>query len=307
MKTMKLNIRILWLLVVLLLGLVTRSFGQQDPHYTQYMYNMEIINPAYTATNEATMATLLARSQWVGIEGAPKTATFSLSGPVGRNVGLGLSVIHDEVGPVIENNLFADFSYTLRFTEASKLALGLKAGMTFLDVDLLDPDDETDPLNVPIHLRAPNFGFGAFYFNDRFYVGLSLPNILETKHMEKTGQVVSTAAEVSHYFLTTGIVFDLSDNLKFKPSAMVKAAPGSPISLDLSANLLINEMLELGASYRFEDSASAMIGLNVTPDFRVGYAYDRTLTAIGDYNSGSHEIMLSYTFNRLRIKSPRFF
>ncbi|MCX2681982.1 type IX secretion system membrane protein PorP/SprF [Galbibacter sp. EGI 63066] len=299
--------RIVLLLLLMLIYKHNSLYGQQDPHYTQYTYNMGIINPAYIATKEALNVSLLARSQWVGVEGAPQTATFSLSSPVGRNVGLGLSVIHDEIGPVLENNIYADFSYTLKLSESSRLALGLKGGITFLDVELLNPNEESDPLNEPVHTLSPNFGAGAFYFTNKFYLGFAIPNMLETRHLEKSGEAVSTAAEISHLFLTSGFVFDLSDHLQFKPSTMVKAAIGAPVSVDLSANLWINQKFEVGVSFRFEDSLSSVVGFNVTPDFRIGYAYDHTLSGIGNYNAGSHEVMLSYTFNRSRIKSPRFF
>lgn len=290
-----------------ILGAFYVGMGQQDPHYTQYTYNMGVVNPAYTATNEVTTVNLLARSQWVGVEGAPQTATFSISAPMGKKVGLGLSVIHDEIGPAKENNLFADFSYTLMLSKSSRLAFGLKAGMTFLDVGYLTPNDQSDPLNVPVSLLSPNFGVGAFYFTDRFYLGLSMPNILDTRHIEKTGHVVSTASEDGHFFLNSGYVFDLSDELKLKPSTMIKAATGAPVSIDLSANLWIDQKVEVGFSYRLEDSISGLVGLNVTPEFRIGYAYDHTISGLGGYSSGSHEIMLTYVFNRLKLKSPRFF
>lgn len=301
------KLKILLPLVLVYIGYVHSVFGQQDPQYTQYTYNMGILNPAYISTNEVLSVGLLTRTQWVGIDGAPNTSTFTMSGPAGRNVGLGLSVIHDEAGPVIENNLYIDFSYTLNLSRSAKLGLGLKGGMTFLDVELLRPDDLADPLNILVSEKKPNFGVGAFYYTDRFYFGAAIPNFLKTKHLEIGDGVISSSAEVSHIFINSGLVFDLNDRLKFKPSTMVKVAGGAPISLDLSANLLIEETLELGLSYRLEDSVSAIVGFNITQDFRVGYAYDYTLSAFRNYNSGSHEIMLSYKFNRNKFKSPRFF
>lgn len=285
----------------------TTIFSQQDAHYTQYTYNMGVLNPAYIGTNEVTTANLLVRSQWVGIEGSPQTATFSISSPMGKNVGLGLSVIHDEIGPVTENNLYLDFSYTLNLSDSKKLAFGLKGGYTFLDVGFLTGNEINDPLNIPVNLKEPNFGAGIFYFTDKFYLGAAIPNIIKTRHLDTADNIVSTSTDVSHIFLNTGYVFDLSNNLKFKPSAMVKAAIGAPLSIDISGNFLVRNNLELGASYRYGDSVSAIIGFNLSSDFRVGYAYDSTLTPLRNYNSGSHEIMLSYKFNRLKIKSPRFF
>lgn len=298
------NIKLVIAAVVMLFSLST--FGQQDPHYTQYMYNMNILNPAYAGSKGVTSIGLLGRSQWVGLEGAPKTVTMAIHSPVGKAVGLGFSVIHDEIGPVKEDNVYADFSYTLFLSDKNRLAFGLKAGVTFLDVrELLTVDP--DPLNIPIHEVLPNFGAGIFYYGERFYAGLSAPNFLETRHLEKDGGVVSSASEKMHYFLTAGYVFDLSKSVKLKPSTMLKATSGAPLSVDLSANLLLEEKFEVGLSYRFDDSIGGMLGFNVSDDFRIGYAYDYTTTTFGDYNSGTHEIMMLFEFNKKKIKSPRFF
>ena len=285
---------------------ITSVFGQQDAQYTQYMYNMNILNPAYAGSKGITSLGLLGRTQWVGVDGAPQTATLSLHSPVGRAVGLGLSVIHDEIGPVKENNVFADFSYTINTSEKGSLAFGLKAGVSFLDVGDLTSIDP-DPLNIPIHQTSPNFGAGIFYYTNKYYLGLSAPNFLETRHLEKKGGIVTTASEKMHYFLTSGYVFDLTENLKLKPSTMIKAASGAPLSVDLSANLLVSEKFELGLSYRFDDSISGILGFNVNDDFRIGYAYDYTTSKFGNFNNGSHELMLLFDFNRRNLTSPRFF
>lgn len=285
---------------------LTTVFGQQDAQYTQYMYNMNVLNPAYAGSKGITSIGLLGRTQWVGVEGAPRTVTLAMHSPVGKAVGLGLSIIHDEIGPVKEDNIYVDFSYTIFTSDEGRLAFGLKAGVSFLNVRefiTVDPD----PLNIPINQTSPNFGAGIYYYTNKFYLGLSAPNFIETKHLEKGGGTVSTASEKMHYFLTSGYVFDIADNLKLKPSTMIKATAGAPISVDLSLNLLVDERVELGLSHRFDDSISALIGFQVNEDFRIGYAYDYTTTKFGDFNSGSHEIMLLFDFNRKNVKSPRFF
>lgn len=292
--------------VLTILG-ITAVFGQQDAQYTQYMYNMNVLNPAYAGSKGVTSIGLLGRSQWVGVEGAPQTVTLSLHSPVGKAVGLGLSVIHDEIGPVKEDNVYADFSYTIFTSDEGRLAFGIKGGISFLDVREVNQVEDGDPLNIPIHQASPNFGAGVFYYNERFYAGLSAPNFLETRHLEKKGGIISTASEKMHYFLTTGYVFELNNNLKLKPSTMFKATSGAPLSVDLSLNLLVDEKVELGLSHRLDDSISGMIGFQVNDDFRVGYAYDHTITRFGVFNSGSHEIMLLFNFNRKMVKSPRFF
>ncbi|NLP57873.1 type IX secretion system membrane protein PorP/SprF [Lutibacter sp. B1] len=295
------------LLGVLTLLSITTIFGQQDAQYTQYMYNMNVLNPAYAGSKGVTSIGLLGRSQWVGVDGAPQTVTLSIHSPIGKFVGLGFSVIHDEIGPVKEDNVYVDFSYTIFTSDEGRLAFGLKGGVSFLDVREVNQVEDGDPLNIPINKVSPNFGAGIYYYTNRFYVGLSVPNFLETRYLEKNKGIYSTASEKMHYFLTSGLVFDLSDNLKFKPSFMFKAVSGAPLSVDLSGNILLDEKFEVGLSYRIDDSISGMIGLNVNNDFRIGYSYDYTITRFGNYNSGSHEIMLLFDFNRKMIKSPRFF
>ena len=281
-------------------------FGQQDPQYTQYMYNMNILNPAYAGSMGVGSIGALGRTQWVGVDGAPQTFTLAAHTPLGNNLGVGLSVIHDEIGPVKEDNLYLDLSYTIKTSEEGRLAFGIKAGVTFLDVRQLSLSN-VDPLNVPVNQVSPNFGAGLYYYTNKFYLGLSAPNFLETLHLEKGNGTVSTASENMHYFLTSGYVFDLTENLKLKPSTMLKAVSGSPLSVDLSANLLINEKFEIGLSHRLDDSLSGMLGFQVDRNFRIGYAYDHTISNYSDYNSGSHEIMLLFNFNRKNLKSPRFF
>ena len=292
--------------IFVLISSISTVFAQQDPQYTQYMYSMNILNPAYAGSRGVTSIGLLGRTQWVGVDGAPKTATLSINGPVGKNVGLGFSVIHDEIGPVKEDNVYADFSYTLNLSEEDKFAFGIKAGATFLNVREVITVD-VDPLNVPVSLIAPNFGVGLMYYNDRFYAGLSVPNFIESRYLDKKNGISSTASEKTHYFLTSGYVFDLDENLKLKPSTMLKATPGAPLSIDLSLNLLIQEKVELGLSHRLDDSISGMIGFNVNQDLRIGYAYDYTTSNFGEFNSGSHEIMILFDLNKKKIKSPRFF
>ncbi len=299
------------LTIIAVLLLAFQMYGQQDPQYTQYMYNMNIMNPAYAGSRETLTINLLGRTQWVGLDGSPNTLTLSVHSPLSNDrLGLGFSAIYDEIGPVRETNLYGDFSYTLQFSNNANLALGVKAGATFQDLSLsmITTAQANDPLFVDdLNKTYPNFGAGAFYYTERFYLGLSMPNFLESRHFEKENGVVSNASEKMHFFGTIGYVFILSENTKLKPSSLVKAASGAPISIDLSANLLFNEKFEIGVSHRLDDSISGILGFNINPDFRIGYAYDYTLSNLGDYNSGSHEIMLLYDFNRKQFNSPRFF
>ncbi len=300
------------ILLLLLLVVGIKSYGQQDPQYTQYMYNMNVLNPAYAGSEGTLNLRFLGRTQWVGIDGAPQTFTASINAPVGKRVGLGLSVIADKIGPASEQNVYADFSYTLPVNETGKLAFGLKGGLTMLNVDLvhLKKGESSDYMfNEDIKNKlSPNFGAGLFYYTDSYYVGLSMPNFLATRYIEEDKSKVSLSEEL-HGFLTAGYVFDVSEDLKLKPSTMMKLAPGAPLSLDLSLNALIKNFLELGVSWREGASVSGLLGVQVSRSIRLGYAYDYSLTELNNFNSGSHEIMLLMNISNSRdvMVSPRFF
>ncbi|QAA82582.1 type IX secretion system membrane protein PorP/SprF [Aequorivita sp. H23M31] len=305
---MKKHIYILIVLMTVLLFQETQA--QQDPQYTQYMYNMNVINPAYAGSKESLSMTALYRDQWSGMKDNPTTITFSAHSPIGEKVGLGLSAIKDELGPVKETNVFVDFSYTLQMSTNIKLALGLKAGATFHDVGLADLDlqDPGDPFfSENIKNTYPNIGAGAYLYGDRFYVGLSVPNMLKSVHLDENG--VKYGSETNHYFATAGYVFQMSDNFKLKPSVMVKSAFDAPVSVDANLNALFYDRFELGASYRLDDSFSGLVGFQVTPNIRIGYAYDHVVSDIKTVGPASHEVILTFdVFFKPRIlRSPRFF
>ena len=226
---------------------------------------------------------------------------------------MGFSAISDDIGPVSEQNIYMDLSYTVTTSEEGRLACGLKGGVTLQDiglVSLLLPQDPNDPLfEDNVNEVYPNFGAGIYYYTDKFYASFSAPNLLETVHFEKESGVIAKASEKMHYFLGAGYVFDLSETLKFKPSTMFKAVSGSPLSIDVSANFLFNDRFEAGLNYRLGDSVSGMVNFGVTQDLRIGYAYDYTTTNLGNFNSGTHEMFLLWDidFSKKNLKSPRFF
>lgn len=302
-------------LVILLVVLLATSGvqGQQDPQYTHYMYNMNIVNPAYAGSHDATHLNFLARTQWVGLDGAPETITFGVHAPVGKRVGLGLSAIADKLGPLREQNIYGDFSYTLPLDgETKKLAFGLKAGFTMIHADfpnLLLANQNDRAFENKLNRVLPNFGLGVYYHTDRFYAGLSMPNILETLWFEKDQGKITKASERTHLFATAGFVFNASDDLQLKPSALVKAVTGAPLSIDVSLNALFAQKFEVGLSYRLDDSISGLMTLRASRSMRIGYSYDHTISGLGDYNSGTHEIILlfNFDFERDQLKSPRFF
>lgn len=287
-------------------------YSQQDPQYTQYMYNMHIVNPAYAGSEGTLNIGLLHRTQWVGLDGAPKTTVAAINAPIKKNIGMGLSVFADEIGPVKEQNAFVDVSYTIQTSDYANLAFGLKGGFTFLDAQLstLDLGDNIpdDVFDNDINDSYANFGAGAFYYTDHFYAGLSMPNMLNQFHLNRKGGIISSASEKMHYYLTSGYVFEMNDNLKLKPSVLLKGVKGAPLSIDLAGNVLINNKFELGVSWRIDDSLNALMNIEVARGFRIGYAYDYTLSNLGDFNSGSHEVILLITISNSRNGlSPRFF
>ncbi|PCH75306.1 MAG: hypothetical protein COB98_09155 [Flavobacteriaceae bacterium] len=299
------NIKIIFGLALLI---SQYAIAQQDPQYTQYTFNMNVINPAYAGSKGTLSFGLLGRTQWVGVKGAPKTITASMNAPLAKNVGIGLSVIADEIGPAKEQSIFADFSYSLKLDVDKTLAFGIKAGISFLNVGMLDYLDATEQLNVPVNQTSPNFGFGTFYHTEHFYFGVAIPNLLKTRYIDIDKGELSTASERMHYFITSGYVIDMNDTLKLKPSVLVKAVAGAPLSIDLSVNAMISDAIEFGLTYRLDDSIGALAAFSVSPDMRIGYAFDYTTSNMGDYNSGSHEIFLLYDFRgRSNGKSPRFF
>ena len=297
-------------IIIILLLAALQSYAQQDPQYTQYMYNMNVINPAYAGSKENLSFGLLYRTQWTGIDGAPRTGTFFGHLPVGEKVGLGLSIIADEIGPVRETNAYADFSYTLQLGGEHRLAFGVKAGATFHDIglvgiDLIDPNDPFFSQNI--NEVTPNIGAGFFYYTNNYYLALSVPNILDSVHLDANGFEIGS--ETSHYFLTGGYVFQLSPNTKLKPSFMVKSAFDAPTSFDVNVNALFFERFEIGASYRLDDSFSGLVNFAITPTVRVGYAYDAVTSDIREFANSSHEVFLLFDLNfpRKVSRSPRFF
>jgi type IX secretion system PorP/SprF family membrane protein len=302
----------------LLLLVFASSNAQQDPHYTQYMYNMNVVNPAYAGSKEQLSGALLYRQQWAGLEGAPKTASLAFHSPIGKNVGLGFSAISDKIGPVEENNMYADFSYRLDLGNDRKFYFGLKAGATFHQVGLFSDIGNgfiQNPNDVAFSQNSSNtyfnLGAGIFYHTDNYYLGFSIPNFFKSTHLELStdGNVYNFGNENQHYFLTGGYIFNLTESTKFKPSYMLKSAINVPVSLDLSANFLFINKFEVGATYRLEDSFGAMVNYAITPNLRIGYAYDSIISELKSVAPSSHEIILLFDLNLYKKVSisPRFF
>ena len=308
---LKKGMRLIVLLGLVLLG--DQATAQQDSQYTQYMYNTMMINPAYAGSRDCTSIFALYRNQWVGLDGAPKTASLSFHTPFEeKHIGIGAGIYHESIGPQSTNVVDVDFSYTLEFDE-SKLAFGLKAAAGFYNFDrnklnLLYPADASFDGKENIFL--PNIGAGVYYYGEKYYVGFSIPYLLDTKTFSKTDErKIADVNEKQHYNLMGGYVFDLSPDFKFKPAALMKVVSGSPLQVDLSANFMYDDRFILGAAYRWSAAVSAMAGFQIDRNWFIGYAFDWETTKLSKYSNGSHEIFLRYEFVRdiQKIISPRFF
>ncbi|MBD0779039.1 type IX secretion system membrane protein PorP/SprF [Maribacter sp. ANRC-HE7] len=307
------KIGLLGVLGFVLLFLSTGVQAQQDAQYTQYMYNTVSVNPAYAGSRGHLSLAALHRSQWVGLDGAPKTQTLNIHSPIGYNgVGLGVSIVNDEIGPTSETYLDVDFSYTVKTSDEGKLSFGIKASGHLLDIRFSELNqfapDQTLEQDID-NKFSPNFGAGVYYHTDKFYAGLSVPRFLQTSHFEESS--LSTAKEQMNFYLITGYVFDMNPNLKFKPTILSKMVQGAPLQVDLSANFMLNDKFILGGAYRWDAAFSGMFGFYLNESFLIGMAYDREVTELGNaaFNDGSFEIILRYDFIKTKgyVKSPRFF
>ena len=287
------------------------GFAQQDAQYTQYMYNTININPAYAGSRGVMSVFGLHRTQWVGLDGAPTTNTFSFNTPISNsNLGVGFSLVNDRIGPTSDNTISADISYTIPMNEVYKLSFGVKAsGNIFnLDTDKLDPSNPIDPnLQNFNNEFSPNFGAGVYLHSDKLYLGLSVPNFLQDS--KYNDNEVAVFQERMNFYFIGGYVFDVSPSIKFKPAFLTKMVTGSPLQVDASANFLFFDKFMLGGAYRWDAAVSALAGFQVTDGLFIGYSYDMETTQLRRYNSGSHEVFLRFElFNKVsKMVSPRFF
>lgn len=285
---------------------------------SQYMFNQMVVNPGYAGSKPYISADALYRRQWVDFPGSPRTETFSIHGPVGlTNMGLGLGIANDHIG--VQNNLdvYISYSYHLKLTDAIKLGLGIRGGLTFFtahneDLIYWDPNDRVFPTE-PQNNTMPNAGAGAFLYHRLWYAGLSVPNLLSFDPNRpltiNTDDTKLIEHKVRHYYITGGYVFEINEDVVLKPSVLIKYTWNVPVQADINMNALLMERLWLGVSYRTGDSFVGLVGINLTQQLRLGYAYDFTTTDIKKYSNGTHEITLGYDFGYdiTKMKTPRYF
>jgi type IX secretion system PorP/SprF family membrane protein len=307
--------RINILAIFLMIVSVTSVYSQQDPQYSQYMFNTLAINPAYAGSRDVVSATALYRKQWVNTPGSPRSSTFSVDAPFRREkVGVGLVVSNDKIGITNTTSLYGSYAFRIRL-ERGTLALGLQAGFSQFSADytsvVLDQDNKGDGAFASnVNKFMPNFGGGFYYNTDKFYVGVSMPTFVNNKMFKKSDTAVSLSHQSRHLFIMGGFVVALSQDVKLKPSTLVKLVEGAPVEVDINTNVWFYDAVAAGLSYRAgAGTLVAMIEIQANKQIRIGYAYDAGFGKINVVGRGSHEIMARYEFGYVKAKvlSPRYF
>lgn len=312
MRIMKKNVK--WICLIIILAVSVRSEAQQAPMYSQYMFNMLNINPAYAGSRGVSTITALYRNQWVGIPGAPRTSSFSFDMPLNdKKIGIGFQLYDDRLGIERTTGLNAFYAFRFQITGSGTLSLGLQAGLlnyqaNYTEVTTFQSNDPAFSANVSGLL--PSAAAGIYYNSDKFYIGLSTPALLKTKiGYDNAAEISSVSATDLHLYLASGFVMNLNQDLALKPSVLLKAVSGAPLEFDVNANLWIQNKISVGASYRTGDAIVGMLELQLNQQLRFGYAYDKTFSNLGTLNSGTHELMLRMEFGSAtgKVSSPRYF
>ena len=299
--------------------------AQREPVYTQYMYNIGSFNPAYVGSVEHTDLSLLYRAQWIDFPGAPRTIRFGANVPLGnRKHGLGFNAVNDQLGPTSQTFIDVSYSFQVRLGEDSFISFGVDAGGSILDVDFTKGSFENpgEPIldQQSVNEFYPTVGAGIFVYGNDWYLGASTPNLL-TEGLYNN-EVATVTADVLQYNFIAGVVFNISDGLKFKPAVLLNYLEGNPLTFNGSANFLISDLVTIGASYRVNESVSGLAGFQISNSLFLGYSYDYNTNGLGAFNNGSHEAILKFYFGREKrtrntrvkgkkdpkqIDSPRFF
>ncbi len=310
----KLSNKIKWLLLMGGILVSAASMAQQQPMYSQYMFNMLNINPAYAGSRGVMTATALYRNQWVGIPGAPRTSSFSFDMPLNeKKIGIGFQLYDDRLGIERTTGINAFYAFRFQITGSGTLSLGLQAGLlnyqaNYTEVSTFQPNDPSFAANVSGLL--PSAAAGVYYNSDKFYIGFSTPALLKTQiSYNNAAQIASVTSQDLHLYLASGFVMNLNQDLALKPSILLKAVSGAPLEVDVNANLWIQNKLSIGASYRTGDAVVGMVELQLNQQLRFGYAYDKTFSDLGTLNTGTHELMLRMEFGSSggKVSSPRYF
>lgn len=312
---MKKYLRSIFLLI--LLGFTLHGSAQQEAMFTHYMDNTLNVNPAYAGSKEAMSFNVLHRSQWVDFKGAPQTETLNLHSPLkNKHIGIGATFQNDKIGPIHTLSGQLSFAYKLTLNTKTYLGMGISAGISQMkanltDLQITESNDVVFQENINNRIQ-PNFGFGLYLHHERFYAGVSVPKLLENTYSAKeiSGNPI-LFAEQRHYYIEAGAVFHLSQEVELKPTTLIKVTYAAPVEADITATFIFDKRITAGLNYRTGDAIGILVGYYITPQFNIGYSYDWSYgLSTGKYNSGSHEILLSYDFNfgdHKKIYSPRYF
>ena len=287
-----------YIFILITICLVQTSFGQQDANFTLYNFNMSIINPAYAGSSDTKEISLGYRSQWIGISEAPNTQALTYTSPLNNNLGLGISVVRDQVFVLQETDVTLDISYKLKISETHDLYFGVKGGASIVNIDLTNTGSSgADPLFAKNQSFVnPQFGAGMYLRHDDFYLSISSPNFLNGKRYVKQGNAPKAAVDNLHMYYGFGYHFNVSDNLKVTPGFMYRSTDGAPSSTDINATVTFNK-IQAGMNYRIDEMYSLFTMFNIIENIQFGAAYDFTTSKINQVNdNGSMEVMIKYQF-----------
>ncbi|NQX81047.1 MAG: PorP/SprF family type IX secretion system membrane protein [Flavobacteriaceae bacterium] len=298
----------IYFLILISILFCGKSFSQQELLYSQYVYNMNVINPAYSGSKKILSATLLSRTQLDDYGAGSSTYLVSMNSPILKNMGVGFSILSNKVGPSTEREMFADFAYTISISNDHKLALGVKVGAIFSNIDYLSLGVIDPALQENVSVINPNFGVGLYYYGKNFYVGISAPTILEIGRLGSIVQETATyVSKNTNLYFSAGYVFKYGRDYKIKPFTLLSSTASSSFSVELGTNVMCKDKIEFGASYRYKNSYSLMASMEVSENFRIGYAYDKLLNDLEVISPTSHELFVIFNLKNDRYVSPRFF
>jgi len=298
-------------LLPLLILLSINVSAQQQVQFTQYMYNTMMVNPAYAGTGSVLEALFIHRSQWVGLDGAPRTQNVAVHGAAGKIVGVGLNFINDRIGPANQTFVTASLAARIPLSEKIKLSVGLNGGMDIVNVDWSkgqwQSDNDAAMMNNIRNRVRPVLGAGVYLYADNWYFGFSSPTFIQRDRYGEWNE--ASINNAVHWYAIAGYVFNVGENVKLKPALLAKMVSGAPFTIDVSLNTLIKEQFTIGAAYRYNDAVSLLLGYTFKRSFFIGYSYDINLSRLRTYNSGSHDIILKYNLYKkdMAARSPRFF
>ncbi len=297
------------ILLLLLLFVSVKSWAQQDALFTQYTYNKLLVNAGYAGSRDDLSLTLLHRIQWVDIEGAPNTSTFSAhAASRNRKVGIGFYMYRDEIGPTVNNTFMLNYAYRI-FFERGFLAFGLQAGVKHYNFDRSKMNlEQTDPVlqGTKETQWKPDVNLGIYYQTDRFCLGISSTQLLENGYEVDNNSINKLAR---HFYVLGGYVLPLQNNIVFRPGMLMKFVPHAPVQFDFNASFIFNDLLTIGASYRTLSAVTGLVELKLNRRLTLGYSYDYYFNDLRVHNVGSHEFRLSYNINlfKNRMKTSRYF